>query len=219
MEEGNNNPQTQADFSPQRTRVSFPGEKKEKKSKKGLIVIVIIVLVLLAAGGWFLFQKKSKTNENISQTSSISPTGEIASTPTERPVDKSEVSIEILNGSGVSGEAAKLKSVLSELDYTDIEVGNASSSDYVTTEVTFKSSVGDEVKDEITDKLESIYSNVDVKNGSIGEKDVQIIIGYKKGFTPTPKPTKATVTPTKAPTATVSATVTPTKAPTATPTP
>lgn len=217
MEEDNNNPQPQADFSPQRTQVSFPGEKKEKKSKKGLFIIILLIVGVLLGGGFYFFRNRGSEDSLSEPTPTLSET-EITSTPTKEPIDKGEVSIEVMNGSGVSGEAAKLKSVLAELGYTDIEVGNAGSSDYVTTEVSFKSSIDDEVKDEIIEELENIYSSVEVKDGSIGDKDVEIIIGYKKGFTPTPKP-KATVTPTKAPTASVSATVTPTKTPTPSPTP
>lgn len=216
MEEGQNNPQPQTDFSPQRTKVSFPGEKNEKKSKKGLIFIILLVFVLLGVAGWYLFGKK-ETSDSISDITPSPSFSEVTPTPTEEPVDKSEIQIEILNGSGVSGEASKFKTILAELGYTNIEVGNASSSDYTVTEVTFKSSVPDEIQNEITDSLESIYAEVDVNNGSIGENDVQIIIGYKKGFTPTPK---ATSGPTKVPTPTTStqsATVTPTRTPTPTP--
>ena len=218
MEEGNDNPQPQTDFSPQRTKVSFPGGKNERKSKKGLIFIILVVLALLGIAGWYLFSK-NKTSDSISNITPSASITEATSTPTEEPVDKSEIQIEILNGTSISGEASKLKTTLAELGYTNIEVGNASSSDYVTTEVTFKSSVPDEVQDEITDELESIYAEVDVNKASIGEKDVQIIIGYRKGFTPAPKVTSG---PTKVPiptTSTQSATVTPTRTPTPSPTP
>ena len=83
------------------------------------------------------------------------------------------------------------------------------------------------MKDEIVDKLESIYQSVASDSASTGSFDIKIITGYPKGHTATPtkKPTTAiSPTPTKAsgtitvtPTGT-STSITPTKTPTVSPT-
>jgi len=214
MQEGDQNLQNyQQQGSDERTKVSFP-QRKPNGSNKGIFIVIAVIVILLGGGIWFLLSGGDE--EPISEDISPTPVEEEAPTPTQVELNKSEVRIEVLNGTSISGEASKLETVLSELGYSDIEVGNADSSDNEATEVNFSSSVTDNIKEEIVSELESIYADVSVKDSFLDELDVRIIIGYRKGYTPAPKATNA---PTKTPTPTTSVTPSPTITPTPTNTP
>jgi len=190
--------------------VGFPMAQPKPKGKINKLVIFALVLLVLVGGGIFLFSRSSKEdNSGISPTPTVEGLSGPDSTPTETatpsPVDKSDVSIEIQNGTGITGEAAFLQGILKSMGFSDITVGNAAADNHETTTVTFASSLSSALKDEITKKLESTYDDVDTKTSSTQKTDVLIVTGLKKGATP--KPT-ATATPT--PTSTTTPTATPT---------
>ena len=62
-------------------------------------------------------------------TASATPSGRPLVTPPER------ISVEVLNGSGVTGEASRVASELTAMGYNVVRVGNADRSDYPTTTV------------------------------------------------------------------------------------
>lgn len=194
--------------------VGFPMAQPKPKGRINKLVIFALVLLLLVGGGIFLFSRGSKDNNSgISPTPTVEGLTNPTSTPTETatpsPVDKSDVSIEIQNGTGIPGEAAYLQGVLKSLGYSDIKVSNADSDTHETTTVTFAKSLSSTIVDEITKKLESTYKDVETKTSSTQKTDVLIVTGLKKGATPKP-----TATPTPTPTKTT----TPTTSPSATPT-
>ncbi len=192
--------------------VGFPIAQPKPKGKINKLVIFALVLLLLVGGGIFLFSRESKEdNSGISPTPTVEgisgPTSTPEETATPSPVDKTDVSIEIQNGTGIPGEAAYLQGILKSMGFSDITVGNAAADNHETTTVTFASSLSSALKDEITKKLESIYKDVDTKTSSTQKTDALIVTGLKKGATPKPTAT-ATPTPTT-PTATSEATITP----------
>jgi hypothetical protein len=193
---------------PQKPRrgVSFPGSQpKAKKSKAPIIILVIVILALIIGGVWF-FVFRSASESIVTSNITPSPMVEHPSpTPTAEAVNKDELKIEILNGTGIAGAAGDLRDELEGLGYSDIEVGNASSQDYTAAEITFASSVAGSVQDELVSELEKTYKSVDSSTSSLDEFDIQIITGIPIGYqSPTPEP-KATATPTGS-----SATATPT---------
>lgn len=215
-EEQKDNPLRQQTVEPQ---VEGPAEKKSsflsrrrkklKINKKSLITIVG-VLIIGGLAGWLIF--RGGESEEVREPSPTPGLEEITSTPTpiSALIEKDKIRIEVLNGTGIAQEAAYLQGKLADLGYSDIETGDADSEDYVETEVTFSSGLAQEVIDEITQQLESIYKQVDTKTSSSLDVDVQVITGYRKGHTPTP---------TQTPTPTPAEEATPTSTPSATPTP
>jgi len=198
------------------SKVSFPSSPKRKKQMNKRIFVILGILLVAGVAGWFIF-KGSKSPSTLSPTPTpfIEGTSTI-STPTPAPVDKSEIEIEVFNGTGIAREASFLQGKLRDLGYTEIETGNTEDQDEseTVTKVTFSSSVAEEVVDEITEELEEIYKDVDVRTSRSLEVDVQIITGLRKGQTaPTPTPT-GTITPTPTPTPTGTLTPTPTPDPT-----
>lgn len=191
--------------------VGFPLSQPKPKPKSNKWLFIIIGLLILGGGGIYFFTRGAKEEETTpSPTVGGVATSTPAPTPTLNPADRKDISIEIQNGTGISGEAAYLQGVLKNLGYSDIEIGNSEDQDNTSATVTFGKSVPQAIKDEITDKLEDVYADVDVKSSSTQTVDVLIVTGLRKGATAKPSPT-ATPKPTTSPSAS------PTASPTASP--
>jgi len=82
--------------------------------------------------------------ESPTPTSKISPTPTTKGTPTPTKasasdLDRSNLSLEVQNGSGVAGAATKMSDALKKLGYTVASSGNADNFDYEKTEIQLKS--------------------------------------------------------------------------------
>ncbi len=205
----------------QSSGVSFPTVGPQKKGGGGKTLLIIGILILVAILGFVIYKSATKKSDEVL----VEPTPydnltepvnqEVLSataSPTPSSADKSKVKIQVQNGTGITGEAAYLQTQLSDIGYTNIKVGNATSQDASSTQVTFSSSLDAAVVSEITAKLKSLYQTVTTSTSGTSTFDVVIITGLKKGSTPkpsgTPKPTasptgsatpKASTTPTGTP--------------------
>ena len=204
-----------------RNDVGFPEPKKEKKSSKLPIIIIIVVILLGLVGGGIYFLTKPNTiadEEMVEENNGTMEEVTETPIPTQEEIDRSGISIQVLNGTTISGLAGDLKTQLEKLGYSDIETANASKKDYETTEVKFASSIATAIKDEIVAELNKAYEEVKTVSGSPSGSDIQITVGFPKGHTVTPT-TKATSTATPTPTGSTTSTTTPTTTSTVTPTP
>lgn len=151
--------------------------------KKVIIGLVIgLAIGLIAGGGVWLVSGGSK-NLGLGQPKSTPTPTEMPATPTPEAsptpeLDRSELSLEVLNGSGAPGVAGGAQDYLESLGYENIEVGNADSYDYDQTELSIK-----EEKQEylqlLLDDLEGEYT-VNPETTFLEEDydyDAQIIIG------------------------------------------
>ena len=172
-----------------------PRRRTRGGGKSKAIIIVIILLFLVGGGLLYLGRRKSSSEAEPSPSPElfgvISSPEPSESTPTPAPANREDVSISILNGTGIGGEAGLLQGELEDLGYSDIEVGNADDQDNQTTVVTFADDLDEAIVDEITEELESIYEEVDVETSASLTVDVQIITGLRKGQTFPPEPTEA----------------------------
>ena len=181
-----------ADVAPTTSR-----REKGKSKKKIWIIIAVVVVLLLAVGGWFIFSSPgSETDENT--TEQVTPTRAPTNTPTpSEEIQKADISIQVLNGTGIAGEATFIQGELEAVGYTDVEADNADTKDAVDTTVTFVEGVSSEVQDEIVEILEESYDEVVIKTASsLGGFDVKILLGYRVDYTPTPTEGGSTPTPT-----------------------
>lgn len=215
MEETNvNEPQVQPIEQPREemSPVSFPVGGQKKKGGAGKFVIIFLGIAILAAIGFLVFKgvggggatpTSTPSVESISG-SSDNTSSSSESTPSPAPADKSKVSIKVMNGTGIAGEAGYLQGVLANLGYTKIEVGNSDTQDNTVTTVTFSANLDQSTIDEITNKLQSIYEKVTTNTSSSQtSSDVIITTGLRKGATAKPAATNVpTATDTPAPTAT-----------------
>ncbi len=166
-------------------------EKEVRSGMLGYFFLIAIVAFLIgigsmAAANFYLLNSKPSFNLPFLNTATATPTPAQeptrAPTPTPAAVDKSEVSINILNGSGITGAAAKLESSLDSDGYNVITRGNADNSDYTDTIIRAKDTVSDAYLDELSEFLSETYSvssDIETASGSADDADVTIIIGSK----------------------------------------
>lgn len=154
----------------------FQEQKKGSGVKVTLILIVLLLVVFGVIGVIFRHQVNSffKGSEP-KPTETPIPTPEPTVTP--EPFIKGDWSFEILNGSGVSGQAKKLADKIKELGYTVIKTGNADKQTYEKTELLVKSGLEEKIDAVIADikdvvKVASVSGEVKDSTAS-----AQIIIG------------------------------------------
>lgn len=191
--------------------VGFPTPQGRSKKSSGKWIFLVLGLVLLIGGIVFLVSRNNKIGSGeatpgpaVQEELSTPPAVEESQTPTPSPVAKEEVTIQIQNGTGITGEASYLQGILKSLGYSDIKAGNAVTQDATTTTITFKSTLSQAVVDEITTKLKGIYEKVETKTSSSTTYDVVIVTGLRKGAT-----AKPVATASSSPTSTASPSSTP----------
>lgn len=95
--------------------------------------------------------------------------------------EKKATTVKILNGSGIKGEAQKLKAALETEGYTISSSGNADNFDYTDTVLQAKASVSASIKEDVKKQLAKLYA---VKSGDDladdAKEDVTVTIGSSK---------------------------------------
>lgn len=116
--------------------------KKSGSFTKIFLFLLIFILGVVVGGVLMYFYKSSRvTNKKVeNQIVAKQPTPTLI--PTQIPVDLSQYSISILNGSLAKGGAAKLKTELGVEGFNITAVGNATSSTFKETIIRAKKSVG-----------------------------------------------------------------------------
>ncbi|MFZ3301913.1 MAG: LytR C-terminal domain-containing protein [Microgenomates group bacterium] len=214
MEDQSQQEQTQV-TPPQATAYSVSQTKQKSGGSKWLIIFIIL-LILGGAGIYFFTKSAAEPIATPTPSFNVTPiedkaTSTPVATKSPEPTKKDEVSIEIQNGTGITGEAKLLSDKLKALGYSDITAGNAPTTDNTATTVTFSKSLSQSIQDELKKELESFYKEVNVKTSSTQKSDVVIITGLRASQTSkpaasaTPKSTGATATPSASPKATSSA--------------
>ncbi len=102
-------------------------------------LVVFVLLLLFGLIGWFLYLREAGVFGASTQTivgeavptptMAGNETVEQAPTPTVAQLPRSEITLEVLNGSGVSGAAGRAAATLEELGYPEIKVGNTEATD------------------------------------------------------------------------------------------
>jgi len=98
---------------------------EKRNTKLYIIGIVLSILVMGATAGLFYFRSKQAEKEAESVETGVEEVVEPTATPTPSSLSREEISLEILNGSGVAGAAAEVASIFELLGYEIIEIGNA----------------------------------------------------------------------------------------------
>lgn len=154
-------------------------KKPSSKKKYFLIGLVVLVVLGLVGGGIFVYKKamvkgeKEENQEESQGTSGLAVPSPATPTPIEEQeassaaeLKREDIKIQILNGTGIAGEAKKAKDLLEDLGYEDIKIANASSYDYDEVEISLKEEV-EGYFDLLSDDLKEEY---DV-SGEMGELD------------------------------------------------
>lgn len=163
-----------------------------EKSYKNLYLLALsVLLILLFFLGFNIFQNKNNPEkpskkdglEIIYIDDSPPPSVQSMNSPSPTPspsavIKKSDIRIKVLNGSGVSGQAAKVKNELLEAGFLEIETGNASSSSQQTTLVEYGPDLPGEFVNEIKRVLEDIFKKVGTnQNPEFTGTDILITTG------------------------------------------
>ncbi len=105
----------------------------------------------------------SEIGKSVQQTVSqptVAPTTAMVSptvAPTEKPVDLSAYTVSVLNGSGIKGKAAEVKTSLTTAGFKIGTTGNAAKSDFTETEITAKKDVEQAYIDKLKVELEKDF--------------------------------------------------------------
>lgn len=157
---------------------SSPVSLQSGWSKGGILFFFFLVLlsIAVAVGGYFFL-----SNMNTNSSTSVTPTPTVpAATPTPTPVEKTDLTVEVLNGTGIPGQAGKVKTIVEELKYAKVETGNADIEDAEDTSVTFSPRVSKAQQEEVIDALEEVFETITPKVIDDQEKDIVIITGVEK---------------------------------------
>lgn len=158
-------------------------EEPQEKSNKKLFIIggIILGAIILATIGFFVFSSGESQQEKI-----VSPQAESSPTPTEaskQTLNRSDWSLEVLNGSGVAGVAKKAADKLIELGYRVVKTGNADKQTYEENQFL----VSKEMEDKADLVVADLKDTVKIATVSATLKDstasARIIIG-KEGLNP-----------------------------------
>lgn len=163
---------------------SFTMQPKKKKGSLGFFLLVIFIAFFVGLGGMmgFSYLKNANIMQKVTElTASPTPTPKLTDTPTptEKLVDKSAYTISVLNGSGISGLAAKTKGTLTDSGFTVKSTGNADNSDYTETIISSKKDVDTTYLKELTNELEKTYKvqiAVETLSASSGT-DIEVTLG------------------------------------------
>lgn len=146
------------------------------------IVLAIIAGVLIYREGVRKSDLKSQAEELTradSTQQNISPT--IAEIPDEAAI--SEYQIMILNGSGIRGEAARVRDLLEKEGFNVISIGNSKQADYIKTVIQVKKDTSRMFVAMLKSSLEKTYTLDDVAELSENEEvDVVVTIGKIKAL-------------------------------------
>lgn len=175
-------------------KVVKPVPENKEKTSFFILFISFLIGLLLGAGliGGFFYYKQRVENVATSEASltpapTYSPETTVESSPeasasaSSKPSsDLSKYSIQILNGSGISGEAGKVETLLKAAGLTKTTTGNAKAYDYEETEVAMKESVPSTVFDGISSALAKYSLKETDTLPSSSSYDVVITVGSTK---------------------------------------
>jgi len=159
-------------------------EVEPRKSPSIALWIIIPGIFLLGAilGGIVFYQKGVNRNQEEVATPSSSPINSAA--PSPRPVkseDLTRYTVNILNGSGIAGEAGKVKTLLTTAGFKVGTTGNASTYDYTKTVIKAKSTVDASYISALSAALGKTYAVDTVQSlENVSTDTVQVIVGSSK---------------------------------------
>lgn len=144
------------------------------------VIFIILIIFSFVMSGVVFYQEQSLT-----KTSKITPTpiqqAEVTASPTEPISDLKQYSIGILNGSGIAGEATRLKNILTEKGLNVVSVGNADRNNFGQTIIQTKSMVPNSAMSDLENALIPYDSSVSaVFLQETSKVDILITVGSAK---------------------------------------
>ncbi len=169
----------------------------------GVGILGIVASVVVGSILWARFSP-AKTDTILFTTPELisdeSPTP-IASDSSSQ-TDKQDISIFVLNGTGIAKEASFLVDKLKTIGFEKIETGNSPNTSGNTAKVSFAPSLSSEYQDEILSLLQKTYTKVEKQESDDRTYEVRITTGLRPGITrPTPNASASSVQSSASPSA------------------
>ncbi|MGA3292036.1 MAG: LytR C-terminal domain-containing protein [Candidatus Microgenomates bacterium] len=156
----------------------------KKSSSLALWIIIPLIFILGAILGGVVFYLKG-VNKGQEESNTPTPEASIATpAPLASPsatIDLTKYSITVFNGSGIAGEAGKVKDLLTSAGFTVGSTGNAATYDYTKTIIKAKTTVDADFLTQLSMTLSKNYvldSNQTLATSSA--VDVQVFVGSSK---------------------------------------
>ncbi|PIZ65055.1 hypothetical protein COY14_03215 [Candidatus Roizmanbacteria bacterium CG_4_10_14_0_2_um_filter_36_9] len=142
-----------------------------------LKVIIGAIIVVIVGAGSYLYYKSSqeKLATPPKETAITTVTKKPTPSPTPNQVAVDEYSIEILNGSGIAGEAGRAQALLENSDYIIDSIGNAEKYDYGQTVIQAGADVPKSWIDALKSVLEEKY-DVKARAEEIDDAEAVVVI-------------------------------------------
>jgi len=154
---------------------------ESKVTIKQVLMIAVPTAIVVAAltGGILFYINNSKVSDNKVNKKTSTLTPQQTTTPSPTPtLERSDLTVKVLNGSGTKGVAGEAQTFLEGLGYEGVETGNASSYDFEETVVSIKKDKK-EYLDMIVKDLSEKYK-VSSESATLNEDsdfDVEITVG------------------------------------------
>lgn len=156
------------------------GIRQESPAKSLALWAIVVLIIAVATGSILIFAVKggSKLPIIAQPTPTLTPTP----TPTPMPaaVNRSDITVQVLNGGGVVGSGAKMKAFLEEKGYKVSDVKNADEFTFQETEIHVKDGKEaylDLLKTDLAEKYTAGTTAADLASDS--SSDAQVIVGKK----------------------------------------
>lgn len=154
-------------------------DRPRGSSKMMMLILAVIVLVVIGASAYFLRGKITGSSEP-----SPSPLEEISVTestpaPTPSGLDRSKLTIRVLNGTNKAGLAASVSAKLKDLGYKIEKTGNATNSAFPRTLVRVKGDVTDLIAQLVKDLAPDYDASEGAKLKGSDTADGEVILGTK----------------------------------------
>lgn len=160
------------------------GEMKTPKTKNMKKVMLIVGGVILLVGVVLGGVMRARSGASEVEPIVITPKATSTPAPTPEPVDWAELKVQILNGSGVTGEAGVVSKILEGVGFESemITAGNADSYDYTKAEVRVKTGLSEQVYQAIAEALKADYQVMMGEELAENEEyEVIVIVGVRVG--------------------------------------
>ncbi|KKR91004.1 MAG: hypothetical protein UU42_C0025G0001 [Candidatus Woesebacteria bacterium GW2011_GWA1_41_13b] len=126
-------------------------EPAKKEGSWWMLLVAFILGLVVGAVTMYLIKAQSSKLKTQSETTVVSETPAPSAIPVSE-VKRADLKVQVLNGSGVAGAAAKAKEFLEGLGYVDVAAGNADG-DFAETEI--------EIKDDKKSALEMLKKDLE----------------------------------------------------------
>lgn len=140
--------------------------------------LIVVGVAILTGLGLLVAVRGPESITSMFVTPTPTPTSTPTPTPTPAVPNRADITIEVLNGSGVGGAAAKMQEFLEGKGYDVGRAGNADSSDYEETEIHVKSQSQEFLsllEDDISEGYTVGSASADLADNS--DFDAQVIVG------------------------------------------